>query len=138
MSLSHTTLTRTIRIAAVVFRNNSGDVLSVRKTGTTSFMMPGGKVEASETPRRTAVREIAEELHIELDPGRLDHVGRFRAPAANESGFEVDCDVYQWPDPLTVLPEVFEEIAEAAWFPVSSTAAELAPLSRDVIFPRLL
>lgn len=109
----------------------------MRKTGTASFMMPGGKVEAAENPRDTAVREIAEELHMDLDPARLEHIGRFRAPAANEAGFEVDCDVYQWPEPLGVLPEVFAEIVESTWSPVTSTAAELAPLSRDIIFPRL-
>lgn len=137
MSSNPSTLTKTIRIAAVVFRNNSGDVLSVRKSGTDSFMMPGGKVELAEAPRDTAVREIAEELHLVLDPSALEHLGRFRAPAANEAGFSVDCDVFHWPEALEQLPEVFEEIAEARWFPVDSTAAQLAPLSRDVIFPLL-
>lgn len=101
-------------------------------------MMPGGKVEPGELPLDTAVREIAEELHLVLAPDRLEHLGRFGAPAANETGFRVDCDVYLWPDPLSSLPEVFDEIAEASWFSASSTAPELAPLSRDVVFPRLV
>lgn len=130
-------MSRIIRIAAVVFRNTGGDVLSVRKTGTDSFMMPGGKVETGETPRDAAVREIAEELHLRLIPARLEHLGRFVAPAANESGFTVDCDVFHWPEPLRGLPEVFEEIVEATWFPADSRAPELAPLSRDVVFPLL-
>ncbi|GAB3596004.1 hypothetical protein CFAEC_04930 [Corynebacterium faecale] len=130
-------MTLTIRIAAVVFRNHDGDVLSVRKAGTDSFMMPGGKVEPGEHPLSTAVREIAEELHLTLDPSRLEHLGRFIAPAANESGFTVDCDVFIWPNVLSELPQVFDEIAEACWVPVNSHAPWVAPLSRDVIFPRL-
>ncbi len=109
----------------------------MRKQGTGSFMMPGGKIEPGETPRHTAVREIAEELHVVLDPHQLQHLGRFGAVAANESGFVVDCDVFSWPHPLTELPGVFEEIAEAKWFRADSDATELAPLSRDVVFPKL-
>ncbi len=130
-------MSRTIRIAAVVFRNDNGDVLSVRKTGTDSFMMPGGKVEPGESPLDTAVREIAEELNLDLNPQRLEYLGRFEAPAANEVGFRVDCDVFHWPDPLVDVPGVFDEIAEATWFPVTSRAPDLAPLSRDVVFPLL-
>lgn len=126
-----------IRIAAVVFRNAGGDILSVRKAGTDSFMMPGGKVEPGEDPLNTAVREIAEELHLTLDPSRLEHLGRFAAPAANESGYTVDCDVFTWPHALRALPPVFDEIVEARWVAVSSREYWLAPLSRDVIFPRL-
>ncbi len=116
---------RTLRIVAAVFRNRAGDVLGVRKGGTSSFMMPGGKIESGETPREAVVREI------------LRHLGLFRAPAANEPGFTVRCDVYVWPDPLTDLPTVHDEIVEAIWVPVTSRAPEIAPLSRDVVFPHL-
>lgn len=128
---------RTLRIVAAVFRNRAGDVLGVRKGGTSSFMMPGGKIESGETPREAVVREIAEELHLGLDADRLHHLGLFRAPAANEPGFTVRCDVYVWPDPLTDLPTVHDEIVEAIWVPVTSRAPEIAPLSRDVVFPHL-
>lgn len=43
-------------------------------------------------------RENAEELHRDLESARLELIGRFRASAANE----VDCDVYQRPEPLDV------------------------------------
>ncbi|WP_080795640.1 NUDIX hydrolase [Corynebacterium pacaense] len=127
-----------IRIAAVILRNPAGEVLSVRKSGTRSFMMPGGKLEPGEDPRGAAVREIAEELHLDLIGERLDHLGRFVAPAANESGYTVDCDVFIWPAPLETMPAVFEEIAEARWFAADSNDEQLAPLSREAVFPRLL
>ena len=127
----------TLRIVAAVFRNPVGDVLGVRKSGTSSFMMPGGKIEPGETRLQAVVREISEELHLDLDPGRLHHLGLFRAPAANEPGLTVRCDVYVWPDPLIALPTVHDEIVEAVWVPVTSRAPEIAPLSRDVVFPHL-
>ncbi|MGP6173564.1 NUDIX hydrolase [Corynebacterium sp. A21] len=127
----------TIRIAAVVLRSEDGRILSVRKRGTGSFMLVGGKLEAGETPLCAAVREVAEELRIRLDPSRLSHLGRFEAPAANEDGAGVDCDVYLAADPIGGLPEVFEEIEEARFFAVDSESAELAPLSREVVLPIL-
>lgn len=126
-----------IRIAAVVFRNPQGEILSVRKAGTASFMLPGGKLVAGESGLEAAIREIAEELHLKLEATELSHLGRFGAEAANESGFSVDCDVFVYAHVLTELPAVFEEIAEARFFPADSQAAELAPLSRDVVFPQL-
>lgn len=127
----------TLRIVAAVFRNPAGDVLGVRKAGTSSFMMPGGKVEPGETHLQAVVREVGEELHLDLDPERLHHLGLFHAPAANEPGFSVRCDVYVWPDPLTELPTVHDEIVEAMWVPITSRAPDIAPLSRDVVFPHL-
>ncbi|AKE41737.1 NUDIX domain-containing protein [Corynebacterium kutscheri] len=149
-------MTKEISIAAVVF-NVGTQVLSVRKRGTTSFMLPGGKREPGERAVDTAIREIAEELHIELREEDLCHLGQFRAPAANEPGYEVSCDVFIF-QPLTAgispvnktseqvfnmgkLPEfsgVFAELAELRWDELDSTASDLAPLSRDVIFPFLL
>ncbi|AGF72094.1 NUDIX hydrolase [Corynebacterium halotolerans] len=127
----------TLRIAAVVLRDRTGRVLSVRKAGTEAFMLPGGKLEPGETGLQAAVREVAEELGRELDPERLGFLGCFTAPAANEPGFGVECDVFVWSEPLEALPTVREEIAEARWFPADSRDPVLAPLSRDVVFPAL-
>lgn len=126
-----------LRIAAVVLRDPTGRVLSVRKRGTRSFMLPGGKLEAGETGLDAAVREVAEELGLHLDARRLAPLGNFTAPAANEPGLGVVCDVFSAPDVLEALPTVHDEIAEARWFPVDSDDPLLAPLSRDVIFPLL-
>lgn len=124
-----------IRIAAVVLRREDGYVLSVRKKNTEKFMMPGGKLEEGETGSMTARREIAEELGLELAESEFIPLGRHSAPAANEPGFRVDCDVFLWSGYLSETPAVRAEIVESRWYPLTSTAAELAPLSREVIFP---
>ncbi|MDQ4110455.1 MAG: NUDIX domain-containing protein, partial [Actinomycetota bacterium] len=39
-------------------------MLTVRKNGTTKFMLPGGKLEPGESAAEAAVREVAEELGV--------------------------------------------------------------------------
>ncbi|MGP9650592.1 NUDIX domain-containing protein [Glutamicibacter sp. AOP38-B1-38] len=42
--------------------HEAGQVLAVRKRGTATFMVPGGKPEPGESPLDAGVREVSEEL----------------------------------------------------------------------------
>lgn len=42
-----------VEVAAIVLRDAQGRVLSVRKGSSPRFQMPGGKLEAHETPPRS-------------------------------------------------------------------------------------
>ena len=68
-----------IRVAAVVFRDGEGRVLTVRKRGTERFMLPGGKPEAGEEFIDTAAREVDEELGLAVTTRR-------QAPASGRRG----------------------------------------------------
>ena len=100
-------------------------------------MLPGGKIEPGEEPIQTAAREIFEEIGLELPLSELTYLDTLTAPAANEPGATVCCDVFVWSGTLDHVPSVQAEIDEACWCDVSSTSPKLAPLSRDVVFPRL-
>lgn len=55
-----------------------GEMLLIRKQrglGEGKLVGPGGKLEAGETPRETARREVREELHVE--PVGMDKCGEF-------------------------------------------------------------
>ena len=56
-------MTGTFVVAAVAFVRD-GHVLTVRKRGTTRFMLPGGKLEPGESAYAAAVREIREEVGL--------------------------------------------------------------------------
>ncbi len=57
--------------AGVLFRNHLGHALIVRPTYKTSLEIPGGIVEALESPKTCATRETLEELGSALPLGRL-------------------------------------------------------------------
>lgn len=129
--------TRVIRVSAVVMRDASGRVLNVRKRGTSSLMLPGGKHEAGEDPRDTAVREFEEELGVALDAALLRPLGVFRAAAANEPGHVVEATVFEHPFAAGVVhPRA--EIEHLEWVDPAIRREDMAPLNSELVFPALL
>ncbi|MGP9539051.1 NUDIX domain-containing protein [Brachybacterium sp. AOP43-C2-M15] len=131
-----------LRISAVCFLREGPDgteVLAVRKRGTGSYMQVGGKLEPGEGAREAAVREVQEELGVDLARDDLQLLGDFEAVAANEPATTVHSTVWvtrrALPDPL----EVRAELEGHRWVPVSApgTGARLAPLMVQHILPAL-
>lgn len=65
-----------IAVSAVVLRDPASRLLTLRKRGTSRFMLPGGKPEPGESPAEAAVRECREELGIQLKTGELRLLGQ--------------------------------------------------------------
>jgi 8-oxo-dGTP diphosphatase len=57
--------------AAVLFTDPAGRVLLVEPTYKDYWEVPGGAVDADESPYDAAVRELKEELGLSVPPGRL-------------------------------------------------------------------
>lgn len=110
---------RVISVSAVVLKRPDGAVVTVRKTGTDRFMLPGGKWEPGESPLDCAVREIGEELGLMIAPEQLTPLGRFDTATANEPGFRLISEVFSAETDRSMEPRA--EIAEARWL----TAAEV-------------
>lgn len=123
-----------IRVAAVVFRDGEGRVLTVRKRDTERFMLPGGKPEAGEEFIDTAAREVDEELGLDVTPDDLDVLGRFSSDAANEPGHVLESHVFTYRGVLTQVPAVAAEIDELRWF----TEAELRTPPPGVLLAPML
>jgi 8-oxo-dGTP pyrophosphatase MutT (NUDIX family) len=123
-----------INIAAALLIGPDQRTLLVRKRGTQAFMQPGGKIDAGETAERALVRELEEELGLRIDPQQALFLGEFSAPAANEPGFEVRCQLFEVRTDAPVLPAA--EIEEVIWVgPDQAPQQELAPLTADLILP---
>jgi 8-oxo-dGTP pyrophosphatase MutT (NUDIX family) len=57
--------------AAALFRDGAGRVLLVEPTYRPTWDLPGGAVEAEESPHAACRREVAEELGLDRVPGRV-------------------------------------------------------------------
>lgn len=123
-----------ILIAAALLLDAHGRTLLVRKRGTAFFMQPGGKIEPHEQPMQALARELAEELGVRIRPEQALYLGCSSAPAANEPGHEVRCELFKVVIDHAVEPAA--EIEEAVW--VSAEQAyklNLAPLTQDWVLP---
>ena len=130
---------RRLRIAAAVIQDSRGRLLLVRKAGTVAFMQPGGKLEPRETAAQCLVRELGEELALDVPLAELEPLGRFAAPAANEAGWSVDAEVYRWSGLTAAAAEALApraELEELRWctreeLEALAASGLLAPLTRD-------
>lgn len=95
----------------------TGDrVPTVRKRGTSAFMLPGGKPEPGEGTAEAAVREVGEELGILLQLRDLTLIGEWTTDAADEPDTDLFSTVYRarW----SGVPVAAREIEELRWIPL--------------------
>lgn len=106
-------------------------VLGARSRGKTLFYLPGGKREAGESDEAALVREIREELSIDLLPESLRHVHDFEAQADGKpEGTNVKMTCYRAEFRGVVTPAA--EIEEVAWLGVAD-AARMSLVTRIIV-----
>jgi 8-oxo-dGTP pyrophosphatase MutT (NUDIX family) len=59
-------------------------LLGARSRGRDAYYLPGGKREPGESDQAALIREIREELAVELVPETIEYVGSFTAQADNK------------------------------------------------------
>ncbi|MFE5567179.1 NUDIX domain-containing protein [Amycolatopsis japonica] len=100
------------KIALLSFQD--GRVLGARSRGKSVFYLPGGKREPGETDAETLIREIREELNVEIDPATIEPAGSFEAQAdGHASGLVVRTTCYL--AEFSGTPTASSEIEEIAW-----------------------
>ncbi|MDR2298440.1 MAG: NUDIX domain-containing protein [Comamonas sp.] len=127
-----------LKIATACFVNPRQELLVVRKKNTSAWMLPGGKLDADETPAKALIREIREELQLEIAESLLKPLGVFDAVAANEADTTVHAHAFLIQLPQGQSPSHAAEIAEMKWLPLSQPVPmDVAPLLRNFIIPAL-
>lgn len=91
-----------------------GRLLGVRSHGKEAFFLPGGKREPGESDHQALVREVSEELSVDLHPQSIMPVGIYEAQAhGRPEGVKVrmTCFTADYDGELRTSAE----IAELAW-----------------------
>jgi 8-oxo-dGTP diphosphatase len=65
------------KIALIKIEN--GQILSTKSKGKNKYYIPGGKRENNETDHQTLIREIQEELSVEIINETIEYFGTFKA-----------------------------------------------------------
>ncbi|WHP29838.1 NUDIX domain-containing protein [Trabulsiella odontotermitis] len=128
---------KTIHIAAAIMKDGKGRLLLVRKRDTAYFMQPGGKIEPGESAQSALIRELREELNLELSPEELTPLGEFTDIAANEPGHLLHASMFSTERCIQeVRPAA--EIEEILWLsPSDISSRQLAPLTANKIVPHV-
>jgi 8-oxo-dGTP pyrophosphatase MutT (NUDIX family) len=91
-----------------------GKILSTKSKGKTKYYIPGGKRENDETDDQTLIREIKEELSVDIIKESIEYVGTFKAQSDGDlEGIIVKMTCYQ-ANYIGDLKE-YNEIEEIRW-----------------------
>ena len=102
-------------------------VLFARSRGKDAYYLPGGKPEQGESPFQALIREIKEELSVDIDTGSVAFFDNITTQAhGEESGVFVSLDIFQASYFGSVTAA--SEIAELRWISHSERSSiPLAP-----------
>ena len=121
------------KIALLYIRDRK--ILSSRSGGNDAFYCPGGKREGHETDAETLIREIREELAVDIIESSIRYYGTFEAQAhGKEAGVVVRMRCYE--ADFIGEPQASHEIEELRWF--GSEGAALSSAVDQLIYRDLL
>lgn len=109
----------------------NGKVLMTRSKGKDVLYFPGGKREAGETDQQALIREIKEELGVELSPETLEYVNQFRTQAHGKpQGTILQTTYYQ--GQFTGQPQPLSEIEAIGFYDSNVDPALLTDMGKVV------
>jgi 8-oxo-dGTP pyrophosphatase MutT (NUDIX family) len=115
------------KIAFIDIRDNK--VLTTLSRGKDAWYIPGGKREAGESDEQALIREIREELAVDIIPESIRHYGTFEAQAHGKpegTVVRMTCYTASFTGHLTASAEVAEyRYVDASWKSKSSPVDRL-------------
>ena len=120
-------LFKTVR-PRVMIVTQAGELLLVRNwTGNQGWELPGGGKGRRELPERAVLREIKEELGIDLSTHRLEYASTIAADGYEAPVFKVTVK-----ERLPITRHKWE-LSAAVWRPLSLPSEELGPVVRRLL-----
>ena len=105
-------------------------ILSTRSKNKDAWYIPGGKREVGESDQEALIREVKEELTVDLSTNTIKYLGTFKAQAHGKpEGVFVQMTCYTADYKGTLVPS--SEIEEMAWLTSDTDPILLSPV--DII-----
>ena len=105
-------------------------ILSTRSKNKDAWYIPGGKREVGESDQEALIREVKEELTVDLFPKTIKYLGTFKAQAHGKpEGVFVQMTCYTADYKGNLVPS--SEIEEMAWLTSDTDPILLSPV--DII-----
>lgn len=101
------------KIALAVFKDKKILMVRTHKNDQVFYSL-GGKVEEGETEKECLVREVKEEIDVDVDPDSLKFLEEFEGPAHGKENTLVNIRLYK--GELKSEPKPSGEIAEVQYF----------------------
>ncbi|MFI9186859.1 NUDIX domain-containing protein [Streptomyces goshikiensis] len=121
--MTETETFESIRLTAdVVVATEDGRILLIERGWDPfkgSWALPGGHVDAGETSRQAAARELAEEAGVLVDPATLRQIGTWDAPGRDPRGRYVTV-AYLAVVPADTTALAGDDATKADWWPHDS------------------
>jgi ADP-ribose pyrophosphatase YjhB (NUDIX family) len=124
--------------AGVLHIAPDGDILLLRRTGTPGkdnfvghWALPGGGVEAGETPQAGAARENKEEMGVDVDPAALRDLDKTMTP----NGFAFH--TFANPVEKKFSPQLNDEHSGAGWFGLHELPRPMHPAVEKMLQDKL-
>ncbi len=106
-------------------------ILSTRSKGKDAWYIPGGKRENGESDTQALVREVKEELTVDLVPETIRYMDTFKAQAHGKpEGIFVQMTCYTAEYKGTLV--LSAEIEEMSWLTSDTDPALLSPVDRII------
>lgn len=107
--------------------NSVGEVLAILRRDVPIWVLPGGGVDAGETPEEAVIREVQEETGLKVEVEKLLAIYKPKGPFA-ERTFFYSCKIIEG-----VLKEQGEETLKAGFFPLKLLPKPFLPFHQEWI-----
>ncbi|MDQ5981408.1 MAG: hypothetical protein QG570_155 [Patescibacteria group bacterium] len=110
--------------------------LVTRSKGKEIFVAPGGKLEGNETAVEALIREMMEEVQLEIIEADLEPFGTYTAQAAGNESRTLEMDVFlihkAHGDPIPS-----NEVEEIMWVNTQITGIQIGSIFKHDVMPKL-
>ncbi len=117
-------------------QTENGKILSTKSKGKDKYYIPGGKRELGETDEQTLIREISEELSVNIIPKSMEYVGTFKAQSdGQKKGIIVKMTCYK--AKYSGVLKANSEIEEIKWLNFGDLDI-ISEVDKKIVYPQTL